>query len=117
MKAVITSIVLIVATGSPVLAQTDVPPSQPTGTVPIVTPPPAPPRNVVVPPSPVINAYSEAVHRQANQMESRNKLEQAHAAELRKDLKGAAKLYDDAWALADSVGPSADAERQAAVNG
>src|SRR5262249_51584863 len=37
--------------------------------------------------------------------------------EMRKDLRVAAKLYDDAWALADRVGPLAQPEREMAVNG
>ena len=59
----------------------------------------------------------DAIHRQANEIEARNKLDQASAAEQRKDLRLAAKLYDDAWALAEGVGPSAQQEMQMAVNG
>ena len=69
MKAVITSFVLVLATGSPVFAQTQ------------VQPPPA--RAIAA--SPVDASVIEAVHRQENQMEARNKLEQARAAETRKD--------------------------------
>src|SRR6185437_4138333 len=96
MKAVITSLILVVATGSLALAQ---PVAPPLGT------------------SPVGAAENEAVHRAANRIEARNKLDQARDAEARKDLRTAAKLYDDAWALADQVGPLAAQEREVAVNG
>jgi type II secretory pathway component GspD/PulD (secretin)/tetratricopeptide (TPR) repeat protein len=62
-------------------------------------------------------ADAEAVRRQADQIQARNKLEQARAAEDRKDLVTAAKLYDDAWTLADGVGPSADVEKRLAATG
>src|SRR5690348_10955381 len=108
MKAVITSFVLVLATGSLVLAQTEAPAPPPSGSAPIVaTPAPAPTMAPAAPLSPVNEATEEAVHRQADRIEARNKLDQARAAELRKDFPTAAKLYDDAWALASDVGPSA----------
>jgi len=62
-------------------------------------------------------AVQNAIHYQADQIESRKKLGQAQAAEQRKDLATAAQLYDDAWALANEVGPSAQAEQQIAAAG
>jgi tetratricopeptide (TPR) repeat protein len=102
MKAVIKSFVLVLATGSLAVAQ-PVAPVMSTGSVPAGTS--------------LGSAEDEAVHRQNDRIEARAKLDQARDAEFRKDLFTAAKLYDDAWALADRVGPLADAERQMAVAG
>src|SRR5436190_16822833 len=121
MKAVTTSLFLF-ATASILVAQTE----------PVVTPapgpPPAPPAapavtTTVVASPPVVTtlisstdlAVQNALRRQMNQKIAREKLEQARAAELRRDLETAAKLYGEAWALADSVGPQAETERQIAA--
>src|SRR6185312_209158 len=101
MKAVIKSLVLVLASGSLAIAQT--PATRPSGSVTVTTP--------------LGSAEDEAVHRQYDRTQARVKLEQARDAELRKDLPLAAKLYDDAWGLADNVGPLADAERQMAAAG
>ena len=108
MKAVITSFSLVLATVSLSVAQTDAPPSSSPAAAPMTAP---------SSPSPEQLAVDDAIHRQANQIEARNKLEQARGAEQRKDLRTAAKLYDDAWALAEGVGPSADPEMKMAVSG
>src|SRR3569833_830224 len=102
MKAVIKSFVLVIASGSLAVAQ----PAAPA------------PRPVSVPAgTPLGSAENEAVYRQYNRTQAREKLDQARDAELRKDFLTAAKLYDDAWQLADNVGPLADAERQMAAAG
>src|SRR5438105_13674132 len=93
MKAVIKSFVLVLASGSLAVAQAPAP----------VTP--------------LGTAEDQAVRRQYDRTQSREKLDQARDAETRKDLPLAAKLYDDAWSLADTVGPLADAERQMAAAG
>ncbi|HWW00689.1 MAG TPA: hypothetical protein VNZ64_13410 [Candidatus Acidoferrum sp.] len=49
-------------------------------------------------------AVNEAVMRQANRIALRQKLADAFAAQQRRDLGNAAKLYDDAWALVQNIG-------------
>src|SRR5262245_5430890 len=102
MKAVTKSFLLVLASGSLAVAQTfaQVPPS---GSAPSM--------------APIGSAADEGVRRQNERIEARAKLDQAREAEARKDLEAAARLYDDAWAMADRVGPLADAERQMAVAG
>ncbi len=55
-------------------------------------------------------AVSEAVYRQANRIKLRQKLTDALVAQQRRDLATAAKLYDDAWVLVQSIGAGVDAE-------
>jgi type II secretory pathway component GspD/PulD (secretin)/tetratricopeptide (TPR) repeat protein len=62
-------------------------------------------------------AVNEAVYRQANQIALRQKLADARAAQERRSLVPAAKLYDDAWDLVQKVGSGVDAEREQTVAG
>ncbi|MGD0615212.1 MAG: hypothetical protein ABSA69_07205, partial [Verrucomicrobiota bacterium] len=68
--------------------------------------------------NPTDAAVQEAVRRQADRITLRQELEQARAAEQRGDLPSAAKHYDGAWSLVESIGlaPS-DAEAQVTVAG
>lgn len=61
-------------------------------------------------------AINEAVYRQANTIILRQKLVEAQSAVERKDLAGAAKLYEDAYALVEQIGPI-DPEREQTVSG
>src|SRR5690606_20754007 len=68
--------------------------------------------------APAVNpAVEEGVRRQAAQIALRQKLEDASAAELRRDLPAAAKLYGDAWRLIESIGPGVEAEARRTVAG
>src|SRR5215831_7371667 len=58
-------------------------------------------------------AVNEAVMRQANRVALRQKLADASAAQQRRDLANAAKLYDDSWSLVQSIGV-ANVEAEAA---
>ncbi|HEV2320375.1 MAG TPA: tetratricopeptide repeat protein [Verrucomicrobiae bacterium] len=51
------------------------------------------------------NAINEAVMREANTIVLRQKLTAANAAVQQKDLDAAVRLYEDAYALARSIGP------------
>jgi tetratricopeptide (TPR) repeat protein len=51
------------------------------------------------------NAVNEAVMREANTIVLRQKLTAANAAVQQKDLESAVKLYEDAYSLAQSIGP------------
>src|SRR2546423_1191900 len=63
-------------------------------------------------------ASNEAVKRTADTITLRKKLEEAAAAQTRKDLATAAKLYEDCWALAQSIGPNyIESEWAATVRG
>ena len=62
-------------------------------------------------------AINEAVYRQANHITLRQKLVDARAAQDRAALATAAKLYDDAWDLAQKIGSGVDAEREQTVAG
>src|SRR5437899_1922060 len=55
-------------------------------------------------------ARDEAVMRQANRIKLREKLIAAAAARDRRDLATAAKLYDEAWELVQSIGPGVEQE-------
>src|ERR1051326_433741 len=55
-------------------------------------------------------AVNEAVIRQADRIALRQKLADARAAQDRRDLLKAAKLYDDAWELVQRVGANVEAE-------
>ena len=57
------------------------------------------------PTTPADPAVQEALRRQAARISLRQKLDQALAAEQRKDLPAAAKFYDQAWELVEFVGP------------
>jgi type II secretory pathway component GspD/PulD (secretin)/tetratricopeptide (TPR) repeat protein len=57
-------------------------------------------------------AVREAVYRQANVLYLRNALVKARDAQERGDLAVAAKLYDDAWDLAQKIGSGVDQESQ-----
>jgi type II secretory pathway component GspD/PulD (secretin)/tetratricopeptide (TPR) repeat protein len=62
-------------------------------------------------------AVNEAVYRQANRITLRQKLADAQAAQERRALPTAAKLYDEAWELVQSIGSGVDAERDQAIAG
>ena len=62
-------------------------------------------------------AVNEAVRRQANIILLRQKLADAKAAESRKDLVAAAKLYEGAWTLAQGIGSGVEAEKNETVAG
>jgi len=67
--------------------------------------------------APTEAASNEAVRRQADTIKLREKLRAAMSAEKRKELPQAAKLYEDALALAQGVGQGVDAETQAVLQG
>ena len=70
------------------------------------------------PSSPTDSAVQEAVRRQADRISLRQELEQARAAEQRGDLPSAAKLYDEAWKLVESIGLTpVDPETQVTIAG
>src|SRR5664280_301239 len=69
------------------------------------------------PSPPADSAVQEAVRRDAARIELRQKLEKARDAELRHDLPNAAKLYDDAWTLVETIGPSSEPEAQETIAG
>src|SRR6266850_6396542 len=62
-------------------------------------------------------AIKQAVQREADRITLRQKLEAAQAAEARKDLPAAAKLYEEAYKLVLGIGPNIDAEKQATIAG
>ncbi len=68
-------------------------------------------------PPPTQTAVDEAVYRQANRILLRQKLVDARAAQERRALATAAKLYDEAWDLVQQIGSGVDAEREQTVAG
>src|ERR1041385_939442 len=62
-------------------------------------------------------AIKEAIKRQADTIQLRNKRDEARSAEARKDLPAAAKLYEDAWKLAEGIGNPESPEAKATVAG
>lgn len=62
-------------------------------------------------------AVNEAVYRQAHRITLRQKLAEAQAAQERRALASAAKLYDDSWELVQKIGTGVEAEREQAVAG
>ena len=62
-------------------------------------------------------AVNEAVYRQANRITLRQRLSEARAAQDRRDLPAAAKLYIAAWELVQKIGSGVDAERDQTVAG
>jgi len=68
-------------------------------------------------PDPAAAAAQEAVYRQATVVQLRQKLGEAKAAEARKDLAGAARLYEDAWALVQRIGSGIPEETEQTVQG
>lgn len=62
-------------------------------------------------------AVDEAVRRQADTIVLRQKLGEAQTAMARKDLPGAAKLYEDAYTLVQQIGAGIDAEQTQTVDG
>ena len=67
--------------------------------------------------APTEAAIDEAVRRQAETIVLRGKLVEAQGAEARKDLAGAAKLYEDAYALVQRIGAGIEAETEQTVRG
>ena len=67
--------------------------------------------------SPQETAANEALYRQANHIELRQKLVDARAAQDRRAPDKAAKLYDDAWDLVGRIGSGVDAEREQTITG
>ncbi len=57
-------------------------------------------------------AVNEGIRRQAARISLREKLTAAQTAFDRGDLVTAGTLYDEAWALIETVGPAVDAERE-----
>lgn len=134
MKAATTPLILLLATASILPAQTDQPMPAPEPAIennaapaqPVPATPPAPAQApapvaapVVVAPqaAPTTDAVREAVRRQFNVKILRQKLDEARLAEQRRDLVTSAKLYDDAWALIESIGPGVESEAQITVTG
>jgi general secretion pathway protein D len=62
-------------------------------------------------------AIQEAVRRQANSILLRQKLTDAAAAETRKDLPAAAKLYEECYGLVSSIGDFTTPEAAATISG
>ena len=62
-------------------------------------------------------AVNEAVYRQANRITLREKLTEARAAQDRRALATAAKLYDDSWELVQQIGSGVEAERDQTAAG
>ncbi|MDW8309358.1 MAG: hypothetical protein RMK20_08285, partial [Verrucomicrobiales bacterium] len=67
--------------------------------------------------SPTALAVEEAVRRQANTIALREKLDEARRAEQRKDPVAAAKLYEEAYKLVESIGDFTTPEARATVAG
>ncbi len=61
---------------------------------------------------PADTAVSQAVYNEANLVTLRQKLLDARSAWQRRDLQGAAKLYDDSWDLVQRIGSGVDTEAQ-----
>ena len=68
-------------------------------------------------PAPTDTAVNEAVRRQANTIVLRQKIADGKTAEARKDLVAAARLYEGAWTLLQSIGPGVEAETDVTVGG
>src|SRR5271170_291015 len=62
-------------------------------------------------------AVNQAVLDQANTIVLRQKLTDAKAADARGDLPGAAKLYEDCYALVQRIGSGIDAETAQTISG
>ena len=62
-------------------------------------------------------AEEEAIRRQEKASLLRKTLEGAQAAVSQKDLKSAAKLYEDAWAITEVLGASVQTERRQTAEG
>ena len=107
MKAVTLSLVSLFATASILVAQTEPVVAPSPGTPPAAAPSAPPPAVASAPAvasiSPLDVAVQDAIRRQQNQIEARNRLEQARAAEQRRDLVSAATLYDAAWLFGSNV--------------
>ena len=67
--------------------------------------------------SPQQQAEDEAIRRAEKSILLRKTLESAESLQKERDLNAAAKVYDEAWALSESVGPSSEAERAIAAHG
>jgi general secretion pathway protein D len=66
--------------------------------------------------SPTAVAVEEAVRRQADTLALRQKLDEARRAESRKDLVAAAKLYEEAYKLVESIGDFTTPEARATIS-
>jgi type II secretory pathway component GspD/PulD (secretin)/tetratricopeptide (TPR) repeat protein len=62
-------------------------------------------------------AVQQALHRQADRVTLREKLNEASAASQRHELPTAAKLYDDAWKLVEGIGSGVEAEKARTLAG
>src|ERR1051325_2496147 len=62
-------------------------------------------------------AIKQAIQRQADTLSLRKKLDDARSAEARRDQPAAAKLYEDAWKLVQSIGNLETPEALATVAG
>lgn len=66
---------------------------------------------------PTAVAVEEAVRRQADTIALRQKLEEVRRAESRKDIVAAAKLYEEAYKLVESIGDFTTPEARATISG
>ena len=62
-------------------------------------------------------AIKQAVQREADRVTLRQKIAEAQAAEARKDIPAAAKLYEEAYKLVLGIGNNIDAEKSATISG
>lgn len=66
-------------------------------------------------PKPAQEVIDEAVRRQADAVLLRKKVEEAQAVQQTGDQLAAAKLYEEAWALIEKIGPSSTVEAETAA--
>ena len=62
-------------------------------------------------------AEEEAIKRQEKAILLRKTLDSARSAQGQKDLKGAAKLYEDAYAITEVLGTAVETERKQTITG
>lgn len=67
--------------------------------------------------TPEETAINEAIYRQANRVTLLQRLAEARAAQERRALAPAAKLYDEAWELVQRIGSGVEAEREQTIAG
>ena len=102
MKAATLPLALILLLTAVPASQAQTPPQNTAANAPAQTPPQE-------------TAVNEAVYRQANRIILRQKLVDARAAQERRALAPAAKLYDDAWELVQNIGSGVDEHRNVEV--
>jgi len=67
--------------------------------------------------TPEETAINEAIYRQANRVTLLQRLAEARAAQERRALAPAGKLYDEAWELVQRIGSGVEAERDQTIAG